>query len=86
MPDMQAVQKQRNSNLELFRILVMLSIIAHHYVVNSGVWSEIQATEPTANSLFYYIFGMWGKTGINCFVLITGWFICVRHVFHSGSF
>ncbi len=28
--------KMRNSNLELFRIFLMLMIIAHHYVVNSG--------------------------------------------------
>ena len=27
--------KMRNSNLELFRIVLMLMIIAHHYVVNS---------------------------------------------------
>ena len=76
----QVVLKQRNSNLELFRIFVMLSIIAHHYVVNSGVWNEIQAIEPTMNSLFYYLFGMWGKTGINCFVLITGWFMCTSQI------
>ena len=74
------IQKLRDSNLELFRVLAMLSIIAHHYVVNSGVWSEIQSIEPTAHSLFYYIFGMWGKTGINCFVLITGWFMCTSHI------
>ena len=30
-------RKQRNSNLELMRILLMLGMIAHHYVVNSGV-------------------------------------------------
>ena len=76
----QVVQKQRDSNLELFRVIVMLLIIAHHYVVNSGVWDVIQANEPTANSLFYYIFGMWGKTGINCFVLITGWFMCTSQI------
>lgn len=58
----------------------MLSIIAHHYVVNSGIWNEIQAIEPTMNSLFYYLFGMWGKTGINCFVLITGWFMCTSQI------
>ena len=58
----------------------MLLIIAHHYVVNSGVWDVIQANEPTTNSLFYYIFGMWGKTGINCFVLITGWFMCTSQI------
>lgn len=72
--------KHRDSNLELFRVLAMLSIIAHHYVVNSGVWNEIQAVEPTTYSLFYYIFGMWGKTGINCFVLITGWFMCSSQI------
>ena len=27
----------RNSNLELYRIIVMLAIVAHHYVVNSGL-------------------------------------------------
>ena len=28
---------QRNSNLELYRIIVMLLIVSHHFVVNSGV-------------------------------------------------
>lgn len=76
----QAVQKRRDSNLELFRVIVMLSIIAHHYVVNSGIWGAIQADEPTTSALFYYLFGMWGKTGINCFVLITGWFMCTSQI------
>ena len=75
-----AIQKQRNSNLELFRIIVMLLIIAHHYVVNSGVRAAIDANGMTSNSLFYYILGMWGKTGINCFVLITGWFMCTSKI------
>ena len=77
---LQAAQKQRDSNLELFRVIVMLSIIAHHYVVNSGIWNVIQTNEITTYSLFYYIFGMWGKTGINCFVLITGWFMCTSQI------
>ena len=33
----QTLPKVRNSNLELFRILTMISIVAHHYVVNSGL-------------------------------------------------
>lgn len=69
-------QKIRNSNLELFRIIVMLLIIAHHYVVNSGLFQEISNDSMSANSIFMYLFGMWGKTGINCFVLITGYFMC----------
>lgn len=38
--------KQRNSNLELFRILTMLSIVAHHYVVNS----KLLAADGVINS------------------------------------
>lgn len=29
--------EKRSSNIELFRILSMLMIVAHHYVVNSGL-------------------------------------------------
>lgn len=70
------IKKQRNSNLELYRIIVMLLIVCHHYVVNSGLMGELENEPITAKSLFFYVFGMWGKTGINCFVLITGYFMC----------
>ncbi len=75
--------RHRDSGLELFRIITMLLIVAHHYVVNSGL------TEPggpiglqpfTAKSLFLLIFGAWGKTGINCFLMITGYFMCKSHI------
>ena len=72
--------KQRESNLELFRIVVMLLIVAHHYVVNSGVGEAISSNPLSPNSIFYYFLGMWGKTGINCFVLITGWFMCTSRI------
>lgn len=68
--------KVRNSNLELYRIIVMLLIVAHHYVVNSGLMDILEEVPLSGKSLFYYWFGMWGKTGINCFVLITGYFMC----------
>jgi len=68
--------KPRYSNLELFRIITMLLIVAHHYVVNSGL-TPIMAENPTsAKSMFLYLFGWAGKTGIDCFVLITGYFMC----------
>lgn len=75
--------KERESNLELYRIIVMLLIVAHHYVVNSGLTS---ATGPIAlqpwstKSVFLMLFGAWGKTGINCFVLITGYFMCESRI------
>lgn len=70
------LQKQRDSNIELFRIITMLLIVAHHYVVNSGLMDVISQQPASSRSLFYLIFGAWGKTGINCFVLITGYFMC----------
>lgn len=73
-------RKERNSNLELYRIIVMLLIVAHHYVVNSGLMSVMKEEPLHIQSIFLYLFGMWGKTGINCFVMITGYFMCKSHI------
>lgn len=67
---------QRQSNIELFRIITMLLIVCHHYVVNSGLFPLIQSNPDSPQSVFLSLFGMWGKTGINCFVLISGYFMC----------
>ena len=72
--------KLRDSNLELYRIIVMLAIVAHHYVVNSGVMSVVNADGWSTRSVFYLLFGMWGKIGINCFVLITGYYMCTSQI------
>ena len=70
----------RNSNLELYRVIVMIFIVAHHYFVNSGL-VEFTAEDPFSwKSIYLYLFGMWGKTGINCFVLITGYFMCTSNI------
>ena len=74
---------QRNSNLELFRIITMLLIVAHHYVVNSGLagaGSPMQTNPSSLRTVFLYLFGAWGKTGINCFVLISGYFMCTSRI------
>lgn len=66
----------RGSNLELYRIICMLLIVAHHSVVNSGVLESMYANPLSSNSIFLFLFGAWGKTGINCFTFITGYFLC----------
>ena len=74
-----SVKKQRSSNLELYRIICMLMIVAHHYVVNSGLTSAdgpLVTDYTSSNSIFLCLFGAWGKTGINCFLMITGYFMC----------
>lgn len=75
--------KQRSSNLELYRIIVMMLIVAHHYVVLSGLAGTegVLNHDPlSVNSIYLYLFGMWGKTGINCFMLITGYFMCTSNI------
>lgn len=79
-------KKYRFSNLELYRIVVMFLIICHHYVVNSGLIDVMESHairfggeggyDADIRQVFYFIFGAWGKVGINCFVLITGYFMC----------
>lgn len=65
----------RESNFELFRIILMLLIIAHHYVVNSGFSQLYDFNHITGNMIFLQLFGFAGKIGINCFVFITGYFM-----------
>ncbi len=73
----------RQSNFELFRIIVMLLIIAHHYVVNSGIAAAdgpIFSNPMAPHSLYLLLWGGWGKTGINCFVLLSGYFMCEKTI------
>ena len=72
--------QERDSNLELYRILVMLLIIAHHYVVNSGITDVMYTYPMSKRTLFLFLLGAWGKSGINCFVLITGYFMCKSQI------
>ena len=67
---------ERQSNLELLRIITMFLIVAHHYVVNSGVTAVFSLESLNSRTIFLQLWGMWGKTGINIFVLISGYFMC----------
>ena len=84
MEESKAVQPagMRQSNLELFRIISMLFILAHHYVVHGGLLSAgpVDTAPFSFHGQFLLLFGAWGKIGINCFVLITGYFMCTRSI------
>lgn len=59
----------------------MLMIVAHHYVVNSGLLDCIDAQSSLRiKDYFLLLLGCGGKTGINCFVLITGYFMCTSAI------
>lgn len=66
---------KRSSNIELLRIIMMIAIIAHHFVVNSGVTQLYDFSRITHNMLFLQIFGFAGKAMINGFLLISGYFM-----------
>lgn len=71
---------KRQSNIELLRIITMFMIIAHHYVINSGIFSLMVKNPSSTRSNFLIIYGAWGKTAINVFVLITGYFMCTSKI------
>lgn len=74
------IRKQRDSNIELYRIVCMFLIVVHHFVFHSGLTDIIQS-QPTSTKSFYLLaFGLWGKTAVNCFVIITGYYMCKSHI------
>lgn len=59
----------------------MITIVAHHYIINSGLLDCIEKqAQLGVKDYFLVLFGMGGKTGINCFVLITGYFMCTSNI------
>lgn len=72
--------KARSSNLELMRIVLMFLIVIHHEVVNSGVMDGWETVPNTPASFVLVMLGMWGKSCINPFVMITGYFMCEREL------
>lgn len=74
------MKKVRESNLELYRIVLMILIIAHHYVVNSGLLQAAMSDGANMKSVGLLALGAWGKIGINCFLLITGYYMCTSKI------
>ena len=72
--------KERKSNIELLRIIMILMVTCHHYVVNSGIESLYTFDgKISANMLFMQIFSSGGKIAINGFLLISGYFMCTSN-------
>ena len=67
------LKNQRNTNLELLRIIAMLLIIAHHFVVQGIRGNPFITTNP--NTYVLYFLSMFGKLGVVIFILITAYFM-----------
>ena len=53
----------------------MLLIVMHHFSVHGAGYALIY--DLTFNSIWTQVLALWGKLGVNLFVLITGFF-CVK--------
>ena len=83
------IQKKRDSNLELLRIVAMFFIIAHHYVVNSGLMDPggpMYGDLLSPRALFLLSLAGIGKSAMNIYVLITGYFMCVSNIIAKKYF
>lgn len=62
---------ERNSNIELLRIIRICGITVHHLIYHS----TIMEVPLGMNRLFAQFFLLLGKGGVNIFVLISGYFL-----------
>lgn len=65
--------KEKNSNIELLRIIAMLLIIAHHYSLHG--LSTITLDYSIDRLVFSWLV-IGGKAGVDIFVLISGYYMC----------
>lgn len=66
------MKKERVLNIEVLRILAMLFILLHHYAIHTDlIYSDVEGI----NKIISIFFSVFGKVGVNIFVLITGYFM-----------
>ena len=68
----------RESNIELLRIIAMFLIVCSHSTFS--VHEHLVDHRDSLNTLFQYFISWGGKTGINIFMLITGYFMCISSI------
>lgn len=71
---MKSSTKNRKSNFELLRMVCMLLIVAHHYVIHGG-FGNLEGGVFSAPILFLQSLLIGGGVGNNCFVLLAGYFL-----------
>ncbi len=65
--------KQRNSSLELLRIICMLAIVCYHYVMWGG-FKSFSEYEFSFSVYFLQVLGFFGKIACSVFAIISGYF------------
>ena len=65
-------KSERESNVELLRIICMCLIIAHHFVLHGGLVNQTES----ANWIIAIIFYPGGKICFDTFLIISYWYLC----------
>lgn len=66
-------RKERNSTIEILRIISMLFVVGLHYL-NTGIGGGL-LTNILFNKLWTHMFESVGIVAVNVFVLISGYFL-----------
>ena len=67
------IRIQRDSRFEFLRLISIFAIVLHHLVIHTSV---LTLPPLTFNRTVAQLFDIGGKVGVNCFILITGYFQC----------
>ncbi|PAU68991.1 acyltransferase family protein [Bifidobacterium criceti] len=68
---------QRNSSIELLRIMAMFMIISSHYVAPMFIFNH-NLPPFSLKSYFFLIVGSLGKIGVIIFFSISAWYLCME--------
>lgn len=73
---MNTCTSERKPQFELLRIISMLSIVLLHFLSHGGV--NEQLIQGSASFFIFPFFRSVAYLGVNCFVLISGYFLCEK--------
>ena len=68
------LRRDRRTGLDLMRIIAMLLIIAHHYVVHGG-FTPVSLENFSGGGIFLQFLALWGKSACSLFALTSGFFL-----------
>ena len=68
------IRTPRNSSIELLRIIAMLMILSHHFVLHNGT-SLADLPMTPVREIFAFLFLGAGKIGVTIFFSISTWFL-----------
>ncbi len=82
---MKHTQKMRNSSIELLRVISMLMVVAHHFVVHN-LDSAWDINGDSSRFLIAVFAAPLGKISIVSFFAVTAWFLCEKESGFRVSF